>query len=55
LIKEFKFQKFAALDPAGPYFDVMKGKRVTKTDAKLVDVIHTNSGSLAQVILNYLK
>ncbi len=39
----------AALDPAGPYFDVWKEKRITKDDAKLVDVIHTNSGSITEV------
>ena len=39
-----------ALDPAGPWFSVSDdGNSVHKTDANLVDVIHTNSGPIYQV------
>ncbi len=39
-----------ALDPAGPWFSVSDdGNSVHRTDANLVDVIHTNSGPIYQV------
>ena len=42
----------AALDPASPYFEQTKeDNRMKKTDATFVDVIHTNSGLLIQVVI----
>jgi hypothetical protein len=39
-----------ALDPAGPWFSMSSNNnRVQKSDANLVDVIHTNSGSIVDV------
>ena len=39
-----------ALDPAKPYFDVSSESNIiSKDDAKLVDVMHTNSGFLLYV------
>ena len=54
-LSEFK-NKFnvsvIALDPAGPWFDVAAAtNRISKTDAKFVDIIHTNSGTLFNVSL----
>ena len=41
-----------ALDPASPYFEQTKeDNRMKKTDATFVDVIHTNSGLLIQVVI----
>jgi pimeloyl-ACP methyl ester carboxylesterase len=49
-----KIARVTALDPAGPYFDVQPAeKRVMKTDAEFVDVIHTNSGSILSLCLSY--
>ena len=42
--------RFLALDPAGPWFDLQQGNdRLQKTDAKYVDVIHTNQGNVLNV------
>ena len=42
---------FSALDPAGPWFDLHGGtSRLQKSDAKFVDVIHSNQGPLINVI-----
>jgi hypothetical protein len=39
-----------ALDPAGPWFSMSANNNlVQKSDANLVDVIHTNSGSIVDV------
>ena len=39
-----------ALDPAKPWFDVTaETNTISKDDAQLVDVIHTNSGFLLNV------
>lgn len=41
-----KVGRITGLDPAGPQFDNLEPKfRLDKTDAKLVDVLHTNSGA----------
>ena len=35
------------MDPAKPYFDLVSiDKRIQPTDAKFVDIMHTNSGEL---------
>ena len=47
------FLKFAALDPAGPWFEVVDRRNmVSKDDAEFVDVIHTNSGSILNVTIS---
>lgn len=39
--------RITGLDPAGPSFDKMnRFERLDKTDAKLVDIIHTNAGKI---------
>ena len=40
-----------ALDPAKPWFDLSEDQthKISKEDAKIVDVIHTNSGPLLSV------
>ena len=40
-----------ALDPAKPWFDLTddQSHKISKEDAKLVDVIHTNGGTLLTV------
>ena len=41
---------FLALDPAKPWFDLSdESNKVSKEDADLVDVMHTNSGELLAV------
>ncbi|CAG9863706.1 unnamed protein product [Phyllotreta striolata] len=41
-----KLQRIVALDPAGPLFDVRPvDKRLNPTDAEVVEVIHTDTGS----------
>jgi len=38
------------LDPAGPWFDLAEGQgKLQKSDAKFVDVVHTNQGNIAEV------
>ena len=40
----------AALDPAKPWFDLTdSSNKISKDDAELVDVLHTNSGFLLDV------
>ncbi len=43
---------FAGLDPARPFFDDLAPEelKMTINDAELVDIIHTNSGDLFDVI-----
>ena len=42
--------EFSALDPAKPWFDLTdESNKISKDDATLVDVIHTNSGFLLYV------
>ena len=44
------FLTISALDPAKPWFDFSdSSNRLSKEDAQLVDVIHTNSGDLLDV------
>ena len=39
------FSLHKGLDPAGPYFTATKNEaHLDKTDAKYVDIIHTNAG-----------
>ena len=41
---------FAGLDPAGPFFESFDVKvRLDKTDAKFVDVIHSNGDDILSV------
>merc|ERR1712241_347799 len=44
-----KIARITGLDPAGPGFNLYTDylKRINKNDATLVDIIHTNAGSLA--------
>ena len=43
-------ESFIALDPAKPWFDLSdESNKVSKGDADLVDVVHTNSGDLLSV------
>ena len=45
-----KLRFLLALDPAKPWFDLTNASnKVSKEDATLVDVIHTNSGFLLYV------
>lgn len=40
----------AGLDPAGPaFYSQPPERRIDKTDADFVDILHTNSGSLVEV------
>ncbi|XP_074619187.1 inactive pancreatic lipase-related protein 1-like [Acropora palmata] len=42
---KMKLGRITGLDPAGPYFTVTKNEaHLDKTDAKYVDIIHTNAG-----------
>ena len=44
------FFKNLALDPAKPWFDISDpSNTISKDDAQLVDVMHTNSGFLLNV------
>ena len=46
----FDLLMFTGLDPAKPWFDLAADDaRLLKTDAELVDVIHTNSGDMQWV------
>ena len=47
-----KIGRITGLDPARPYFDKPKMRRMSKNDADFVDVIHTNSGELKQGCLS---
>ena len=51
--EKFQFDRISAMDPAGPlffndvpypwdYLNVTSASRLTRTDARLVDVIHTD-------------
>ena len=52
------FSYFSALDPAGPYFGLLHVKLhdgpISKEDATLVDVMHTNSGFILEVSFIYI-
>ena len=52
------FSYFSALDPAGPYFGLLHVKLhdgpISKEDATLVDVMHTNSGFILEVSYIYI-
>ena len=42
---------FLGLDPAKPWFDLTDGSNsIGKDDAQFVDIVHTNSGFLLNVI-----
>ena len=44
-IKTEIFLFLSALDPAKPWFDHHPSQKISKEDAELVDVMHTNSGA----------
>ena len=47
---------FSALDPAKPWFDITDlSNTLSKSDATLVDVIHTKSGRLYNVSTMYIS
>lgn len=42
--------RISGLDPAGPIFDTMKNEsRLDETDARLVDIYHTNGGKMSYI------
>eukprot|EP00091_Calanus_sinicus_P021194 TRINITY_DN6159_c0_g1_i4.p1 TRINITY_DN6159_c0_g1~~TRINITY_DN6159_c0_g1_i4.p1 ORF type:complete len:334 (-),score=111.40 TRINITY_DN6159_c0_g1_i4:39-1040(-) len=50
------FERVTGLDPAEPFFDIAgPDERIDKTDAKFVDIIHTNSGMLWNGCLSIKK
>eukprot|EP00095_Tigriopus_kingsejongensis_P010818 maker-scaffold2896_size11495-snap-gene-0.3 protein:Tk10818 transcript:maker-scaffold2896_size11495-snap-gene-0.3-mRNA-1 annotation:"hypothetical protein DAPPUDRAFT_303061" len=51
-----KVARITGLDPARPYFEILDaGLRLNKNDAKYVDVIHSNSGSLIDGCLSFMS
>ena len=49
-------ERVTGLDPAEPFFDIAgPDERIDKTDAKFVDIIHTNSGMLWNGCLSIKK
>lgn len=47
--------RISGLDPAKPWFDANPQYKLSRDDAKYVDVIHTNSGDLADGCLSFME
>ncbi|TRY61516.1 hypothetical protein TCAL_11509 [Tigriopus californicus] len=51
-----KVARMSGLDPARPYFEILDpALQLNKNDGEYVDVIHTNSGSLINGCLSFMK